>query len=287
MNTQYNRISDNSDIVLSKISAVLHDMRYPDIPSDIPGGDMPGDHIEISNGPIKKAKTLFPIILAEMRRCIRDNGYGRAVVSVCGGSGVGKSVIASILSYMFNTIDIGCYTMSGDNYPHRIPDNNDAERLRIYKEGGIKALDAYLGSPNELNFDEVNGIINAFKDGADALTLKRMGREKNSIQYEEVDMAGTNVLILEWTHGNSEYINGVDIPILLNSTPEETLKYRQMRGRDEGTDSPFTTLVLRLEQEKLTAQAHKAKIILTKSGEVIDYKQFKALMTGVETEAGQ
>ena len=284
MNTIYNRIPDNSDIVLSKISAALSDMDYPDIPSDIPGGDMPGDHIKINDGLVRKAKTLFPLILEQMQRCIPDNGYGRAVVSVCGGSGVGKSVIASILSYMFNSMNIGCYTMSGDNYPHRIPKENDAERLRIYNEGGAAALDAYLGSPDEVNFDEVNSIISAFKNGADTLTLKRMGRDEDSILYEDVDMSSTQILILEWTHGNSEFLKEVDIPILLNSTPEETLKYRQMRGRDEGTDSPFTSLVLRLEQDKLTSQASRAKIILTRSGEVIDHAQFKALMDRPEGE---
>ena len=287
MNTEYNRIPDNSDIVLSRISDTLSDMKYPDIPSDIPGGDMPGDHIKISDDIIRKANTLFPHILEEMTGCVADNGYGRVVVSICGGSGAGKSVIASVLSYMFNSIDIGCYIMSGDNYPHRIPADNDAERLRIFNEGGVLALDAYLGSPDELNFGEVNDIIRAFKDGADILTLKRMGRDEDSIRYEDVDMSDIRVLILEWTHGNSEHIEGVDIPILLNSTPEETLKYRQMRGRDAGTDSPFTALVLGLEQDKLISRAHKARIILTRSGEVIDHEQFKALMDRSGTEASQ
>ena len=88
----------------------------------------------------------------------------------------------------------------------------------------------------------------------------------------------TQVLILEWTHGNSDYVSGVDVPILLNSTPEETLAHRRARARDKGVDSPFTTLVLEIEQEKLKRQAHKAKIIVSKSGEVISYDQYRELM---------
>ena len=277
MNTQHNN-PDNSDIVISKLIHAKAHASDLIIPDDIPGGDMPGDKINISDDLIKKARILFPHIADEICISIPNNPYGRTVISVCGGSGVGKSVISSILSYMFNSFGIGCYTMSGDNYPHRIPKNNDAERLRLYNEGGKHALDAYLGSPAEIDFDKVNNILKAFKNGADILTLKRMGRDEDSIRYEDVDMSSTQILILEWTHGNSDYLNYIDIPILLNSTPEETLEYRRFRNRDKSVDSPFTTLVLKLEQDKLYSQAHKAKIILTKSGNIIDYPTYRTLM---------
>ena len=120
--------------------------------------------------------------------------------------------------------------------------------------------------------------MKAFKDGADKLWLKRMGRDEASLWYDEVDMSDKQVLIVEWTHGNSDYMTQVDIPVLLNSTPQETLEHRRSRNRDGKLDSPFTTLVLELEQNKLVNQAHKAKIIVTKSGEIIDFKQFSELM---------
>ena len=69
------------------------------------------------------------------------------------------------------------------------------------------------------------------------------------------------------------------VPVLLNSTPEETLQYRMSRNRDGNTDSPFTTLILNLEQEQLQSQAYKAKIIVTKSGEIIDYGTYSKLMS--------
>ena len=67
----------------------------------------------------------------------------------------------------------------------------------------------------------------------------------------------------------------VDIPVLLNSTPQETLEHRRSRARDGKVDSPFTMMVLELEQNKLVAQAHKAKIIVSKQGEIISYDDFK------------
>ena len=323
MNTQYSRVSSSKDVLekLDNANNILTDLIIPD---DIPHGDMPGDKIEIGESHIEKAKTIFPILIKELKEKMSANTYNRAVVAVCGGSGVGKSEIASLLSYLLEQAGIGSYTMSGDNYPHRIPLYNDAERLHVFRESGIrgmvdggvmnsenfakvkewqiaeddankahvetdswfkayieageKGLDNYLGTPNETDFEEVDQIMKAFKDGADKLWLKRMGRDEASLWYDEVDMSAKQVLIVEWTHGNSDYMTQVDIPVLLNSTPQETLEHRRSRNRDGKLDSPFTMMVLELEQNKLVNQAHKAKIIITKAGEIISYDEFKKLM---------
>ena len=88
--------------------------------------------------------------------------------------------------------------------------------------------------------------------------------------YEEVDFSRVDILFLEWTHGNSDCLTEVDIPILLNSTPEETLAHRKARNRDQGVDSPFVNM--------LKKQAYKAKIIVTKDGELITYTEYKKIM---------
>ena len=117
-----------------------------------------------------------------------------------------------------------------------------------------------------------------FKNGAEKIWLKRMGREDTELWYEQVDFSKTDILIIEWTHGNSKNYIGVDIPILLNSTPEETLAHRRSRNRDGAVDSPFTTLVLELEQKLLRRDAHKAQIILSKNGEILTYEEYTKLM---------
>jgi len=240
----------------------------------IPQGDMPGDRIWIGEEQARKAETILPVLLEEMEQLEQ----AKTVVAVCGGSGVGKTGIASLLAYMLGEHDHQAYVLSGDNYPRRIPRENDAERLRVYETEGEDGLRAYLGSPKEIDFDRLQQIVDDFKDGETPIALKRMGREPGEIWYEEIDFSETDVLIIEWTHGNSDYLSGVDIPILLNSTPEETLEYRRSRNRDGGVDSPFTTMVLGMEQDMLRAQAHKAKIILTRQGELIDYEQYEKLM---------
>ena len=297
-------------------------MAFPSIPDlgSMPTGDMPGDKVQITERHVAKAQVIFSELWELLQPLITAGPHHRAVVAVHGGSGVGKSEIGSLLAYYLNDRGIGAYIMSGDNYPHRVPRVNDAERLRIFRMGGLHglvdrgvydddvrdaladlqarevdadrgeiehhpwlatyqkagrtALAGYLGTQDESDFDEVNRILAAFRDGARELQLKRMGRTERDVFYETVEMSDTQVVILEWTHGNNENITGVDIPILLNSTPEETLAHRRSRARDEATDSPFTTTVLELEQQLLHAQAGRARIIVSKSGELIDFDTY-------------
>ena len=290
----------------------------------IPKGDMPGDEIKIGPSQIMKAQAIFPKLLEILLPALNEHPWQRTVIAVCGGSGVGKSEMASLLSFYLNSLKIGSYTLSGDNYPHRIPKYNDAERLRIYRQSGIRGLISdgqymesryeilkelqkegndsnpdciksyswlsiyqsagrnglgdYLGTTNEINFSEINNIISQFKNGSDSIFLKRMGRSETDIWYDAVDFSHKNVMIIEWTHANSNHLQGIDVPILLNSTPQETLEHRRARNRDGGVDSPFTTVVLGIEQDMLVSQASKAKLIVSKNGEVLSYNQYLRIM---------
>lgn len=289
---------------------------------NIPTGDMPGDKVKIGPQHIQKSLAIFPKLL-ELLATALENPSERAVVVVCGGSGVGKSEIASLISLYLNHMGVGVYTLSGDNYPHRIPKYNDAERMRIFRHAGIRGLIAlgqynderravlkelqladsdanpelvkaypwlahyqragrgglknYLGTPNETDFAELSGIVSQFKNGAAEIFLKRMGREATELWYEAIDFSEKHVLVIEWTHGNNHNLLGVDIPVLLNSTPQETLAHRRARNRDGATDSPFTTMVLEIEQEMLAAQAVNAKLILSKNGELLSYADYQKL----------
>lgn len=309
---------------MADIQALTREWQVPALPESIPQGDMPGDKICITDEHRRKAETLFPKLKQLLWETLSHHPHQRAVVAVCGGSGVGKSEIALLLSYYLNQLGVGSYTLSGDNYPHRIPRDNDAERLRVFREGGLRGLVAagvytceigdtlralwtqesdaqgelsldypwlavyqragrrslgeYLGTEKEIDFRQVSDIIARFKQGEDSLPLKRMGREATELWYDLVDVRQVRVLVIEWTHGNSDFIEGVDIPVLLNSTPAETLAHRRARNRDGKTDSAFTTMVLELEQQKLDAQAHKARLILSKAGELMDYREYRRRM---------
>lgn len=295
-----------------------------DDPNGIPQGDMPGGRVHIGQRSIAKAQRLFPLLMDQLVPLLDGHSSPRAVISVYGGSGCGKSVMGSLLAYYLNDIGLGTYILAGDNYPHRIPRDNDRERLLIFREYGLKGLviggqytkerngivlslqaqgldsspricekhpwlvayqaagrkglEGYLGTPGEIDFDEAVRIIGEFKSGAKKMMLKRMGREENETWYDSVNVDGLRILIVEWTHGNSEYLRGVDIPVFLSSSPQETLESRQLRNRDVGCDSSFTEMVLDIEQRVLMRQAATAKIIIAKNGETLSYKSFRSMM---------
>ncbi|MCH4890842.1 adenylylsulfate kinase [Acidaminobacter sp. JC074] len=280
-------------------------------------GDMPGDKVEINEKHIKNAGTIIEKLDAIGIK-------SKSLISVHGGSGVGKSETASILGHILNHNGLNTYILSGDNYPRRIPSKNDQERLRVFREfalkglvksgqyskenrdiifdlmeneddlneknvsqypfleiyieEGKKGLSKYLGTSSEIDFDEINAIIGDFKSGKKDIYLKRMGRSDHVLWYDKVDFSDIDVLIVEWTHGNNKNLEGVDIPILLNSTPEETLAHRLSRSRDGKVDSPFVSIVLELEQKKIFEQSHLAKIIVSKSGDYIPYEAYLELM---------
>lgn len=294
----------------------LHSWQPCPLGSEINHGDMPGDVVEIHEANVKIANKIFPILIKEMEKV----GSNKIVISIFGCSGSGKTVTSSILYAYLKEAGIPVHLMSGDNYPHRIPMYNDAERISIFRSHGLKgmiqdgvyneenqkvlnelwenendsdpkmaekypflesyqkhgrkALKEYLGTYQEQDYDEINEIISKFKNGDESIWLKKMGRKESERWYEETAFGDINVLLLEWTHGNNENLKNIDIPLLLNSTPEETKAYRVFRARDVGADSHFVTMVLSIEQEELDERAKYAKIIMSKSGEVLDPKDF-------------
>jgi hypothetical protein len=296
---------------LQKLLDTQDTWQFPAPVEDMPHGDMPGDKVLISDALIPHAQTLFKLLIQMMR----DKGDEKYVVSIFGGSGSGKSVSTSLLTYYLNNAGITAYAMSGDNYPRRIPEYNDAERLSIFRSEGLKGLikenayskdvqavlddlwkketdsdpkeaetypwlkiyqcygreglKGYLGEDKEQDYAQINEVLASFKRGDEKIWMKRMGRTEDARWYDKIEFSNTDVLLLEWTHSGADQVKGIDIKICLRSTPEETKAYRLFRARDGKADSPFVTMVLEIEQEKLDRRMENADIILSKEGEVL------------------
>ncbi|MCF0142222.1 MAG: adenylyl-sulfate kinase, partial [Parasporobacterium sp.] len=227
-------------------------------------------------------------IFSELLKELKDIDGTKAVVTISGCSGSGKTTLAAILSFYLNHMGLGTYVLSGDNYPHRIPMDNDAERTRLFEEGGTEALKGYLGTEEELGFCEVSEVIRKFKEGANVISLRRLGREPGSLSYEDVNFENISVLIIEWTHGGSKFLKGADIPVLICSTPAQTLPLRMARARDPEPDSPFMEIVLGIEQQLIMDAAPEAKILISHEGNIIKYEDLAKDPAGnVSPESGE
>ena len=267
---------------------------------------------DLAREQIRNAERLFPLILEKTE----ERKEKKTIISVSVGSGVGKTGMAFLLQNMFEKQGKKSLIISGDNYPHRIPMYNDAERiarfrmsglngliterlytdkvkekllelqkagrdaeeqedmqwLSIYQKYGDKALTDYLGTDQELDYEAVSNLLMQFHGGTSQLLLRHMGRTPDDIWYGRRDVSDTDILILEWTHGNSAYLQGVDVSVVLISTPEETLENRKKRNRDTAIDSPFVARVLRIEQKKINDGLGRADIIQDMHGRI--YKEW-------------
>lgn len=263
---------------------------------------------DLAREQIRNAERLFPLILKKTE----ERKEKKTIISVSGGSGVGKTGMAFLLQNMFEKQGKKSLIISGDNYPHRIPMYNDAERiarfrmsglngliterlytdevkekllelqkagrdaeeqedmqwLSIYQKYGDKALTDYLGTDQELDYEAVSNLLMQFHGGTSQLMLRHMGRTPDDIWYDRRDVSDTDILILEWTHGNSACLQGVDVSVVLISTPEETLENRKKRNRDTAIDSPFVARVLRIEQKKINDGLDRADIIQDMHGRI-------------------
>lgn len=263
---------------------------------------------DLAREQIRNAERLFPLILEKTE----ERKEKKTIISVSGGSGVGKTGMAFLLQNMFEKQGKKSLIISGDNYPHRIPMYNDAERiarfrmsglngliterlytdevkekllelqkagrdaeeqedmqwLSIYQKYGDKALTDYLGTDQELDYETVSNLLMQFHGGTSQLMLRHMGRTPDEIWYDRMDVSDTDILILEWTHGNSACLQGVDVSVVLISTPEETLENRKKRNRDTAIDSPFVARVLSIEQKKINDGLDRADIIQDMHGRI-------------------
>lgn len=182
------------------------------------------------------AEKLMQKLLPMIETCVEQAHSGKVVVAVSGGSGSGKSVTALLLSCFLKEKGIETCILSGDNYPHRIPKYNDAERLQIFRENAIvgmlkertyteerrtiiqefqkaendaderyvekypwyesylrngrKALENYLGTEKEINFEEVDRLVHAFKDGGQKLWGRHMAGKRQNCGMKKKTLPG-------------------------------------------------------------------------------------------------
>lgn len=187
----------------------MNKWKFPELnPDAFTGGDMPGDKIEIGPSHIKRAEIIIP----ELKRWLDNNPASKTVISVFGGSGVGKSEIGSLLAYYCRSRGIPAYLLSGDNYPLRIPEDNDKERLRVFRYGVLQALSESETFSAEMmkdlqkiwnNGDDFNQAGNDWEifydKGCDALK-NYLGTEK------EIDFSLVNRVISDFKKGKDKLI---------------------------------------------------------------------------------
>jgi len=246
------------------------------LPDNILSGDMPRDKPVLSKELKKKAQRIFGHLSSYLDR----TNKAKLIITVFGGSGSGKTALATYLAHCLSVNDIACRVLAGDNYPHLIPQQNDQRRREVYEEYGASALAAYLGSAEEIDYEAINRVISDFKSGKEKTVVRKMRETAAEIWQEEFDCRDVRVLLIDWTHGKSPLLAASDLYLFLASTVEETLSYRRQRKRDEDVAGSFTNLVLTLEQQAIETLIDEATLIFDREGELVSYRTYKRKQAG-------
>lgn len=186
----------------------LIEQGFPAMEEPMPRGDMPGDKIFYSEDSFDKAQTLYKELISKIDFETQD----KIIISVSGGSGSGKTTLASILAFYFEKAGVGTYILSGDNYPHRIPEYNDAERVQIYRDAVQKAL-VEEGLYNEDVKAILEHIYQVFNDGSldylsqyDWYQTYHLAGERTLADYlgtdKELNIPAINRVLKEFKEGN-------------------------------------------------------------------------------------
>lgn len=114
------------------------------------------------------------VLWGEIKKLLPDvleKNQGRAILSLYGGSGAGKTWISKELAEYLEAEGFHVFILAGDHYPHRVPRQNDTERRRVYECDGRKGLEKYLGTDKEIDYDAVNQVITSFREKNHRLIL--------------------------------------------------------------------------------------------------------------------
>ncbi len=179
---------------------------------ELPAGDTPGDLLVLVPGHLAVARDLYPRVAARLHEAARSTRTGRTVVAIAGGSGAGKTGVATVLAHQLGRAGLGTLIVSGDNYALRVPFHNDAERVSVFRLAGARGLaDAGLLTPErrevlrELQLAEIDAApsdehpwLAVYQEaGREALT-RYLGTPR------EIDFPGLSAQLTRFADGDDE-----------------------------------------------------------------------------------
>lgn len=224
-------------------------------------GDMIGDTPVIEERHHAIAEKVFERIQDRVR------SQEKFVIAVGGLSGSGKSEVGALLADKAEQLGKGVYVLSCDNYPHKVPRDNERYRRELYAKEGEDGLRRYLGTQEETDLDRLAQIVKDFKGGADTVMLRIIDNPGNTVAFDAkpLDVSEIHFLVLEGSWSN--HVEGVDFRFAIYAKPEETLEHRRKRGRDPLDE--VSEQVLFVEGGKLEViYNERADLVITRDGEV-------------------
>lgn len=178
----------------------------------------------------------------------------RSTIAVAGESGSGKSETGQALADALAARGIRAIVFGQDDYFALPPKSNDAARRR----------DIGVVGPTEVRLGLLDEHLAAARAGVDSLSKPLVIYDEDRITEEDVDLAGTRVVIAEGTY--TMLLANVDTRVFIARNRLETLDARLRRGRERF--DPYIEQVLEIEHEIIAAHRARADVVLSRDYDV-------------------
>ena len=209
---------------------------------------MKGDTLLLSSKYRKLVDIKVNRILEYLTKLI--NNSHKTVICIGGISGTMKSEVSYILQEELYKRKFSSYSISLDDYYTIHWDR----RNELRKELGVKSIGI-----KEIDWTSINKIINAFYNDVEIDCIREINKYSKKIDfYYPLDFNDVNILIIEGLYALNceEY----DYGVYLDSTLDQTLKFRLERGKEEYTE--FRRSVLKKEAIEVLSLKEKANLII-------------------------
>lgn len=180
----------------------------------------------------------------------------KIVIAIGGESGTGKSEVAHILREKLYDLGISAFIISLDDYYF----THWNERNKIRQQKGIDSV-----GKKEIDWEILDNIIETFRDpDKKECCVRRINKYTNSIEYITF-YNNVNVLIVEGLYALEV---DADYKVYLDGSYKDTKDFREKRKKEEQTS--FRQLVLQKEREEVLSTKHKADLIISLKGDIIE-----------------
>ena len=205
---------------------------------------MIGDKVLITKNDILKARSLTAKILSDLS--------SRSIITIGGGSGTHKTELGiAIQEELFKRGRLTILVSLDDYY--KIHFNLRAEER---KANGIKSV-----GKQEINWVKIIKIIERFR-ARKKLYLEEIDKYANTVLLKTIDSRGIDYLIVEGLYANYlKKFKMSNLAIHLEGSPEDTLKFRKKRKKENEEDE-FRKRVVEREYEEVEKLKRFADIIL-------------------------
>jgi uridine kinase len=175
------------------------------------------------------------------------------IITIAGESGCGKTTLGRAMEQVFTLKGYKTLLLHQDDYFKLPPKQNHQQRVDDFSKIGVE----------EVLIDQLDQDIRKIKQKKDfKLTIPVMNWVTDTREFKQIDIKGTQVVIIEGTY--TTLLKEADHRIFMSASHEQTRQNRINRNRETVTD--FIEKVL--EKESSIIQSHKplSDIILSPDG---------------------